>query len=155
MNIVRALRCSVNFDLNMDASSIHPSSLPEFVSFSGSSFCGQFLCFILLFFTPVQLESAFCSIHLARWGAVIAISYSQATSPQPDESEECSRHADLSCCPLPHRWLCKAAASRACAQFCSAAGQWGEQSSGCIPASAAGAGGTLCLRQEDLFTWPI
>lgn len=108
-----------------------------------------------IFFTPVQLASAFCSIHLARWGAVIAINYSQATSPQPDESEECSRHADLSRCPLPHRWLCKAAASRACAWFCSSAGQRGEQSSGCIPTSAARAGGALCLRQEDLFTWPI
>lgn len=77
-----------------------PVILPLFqkrLFFRAFILCGQ-----LLYFTPVQLESAFCGIHLAQQEAVIAISYSQTTSPHPDESEEHLRHADLFLCLLPH-----------------------------------------------------
>ncbi|KAJ7402889.1 hypothetical protein BTVI_82469 [Pitangus sulphuratus] len=54
------------------------------------------LCERQRFVLPVQLDAAFCSIHLAQQETVIAISYSQATSVQPDESEEYFRCAALS-----------------------------------------------------------
>lgn len=50
----------------------------------------------LLYLTPVPLKTAFCGAHLSQQEAVIAISYSQVTSAQPDESEEYFRCAALS-----------------------------------------------------------
>lgn len=93
-----ALQCIASHDLNTDVCSTHPPAVPETsLFFRAFILCGQ-----LLYFTPVQLESAFRGIHLAQQETVIAISYSQTTLPQPDESEEHFRHADLFPCLLPH-----------------------------------------------------
>lgn len=109
----------------------------------------------LLYLTPVQLETAFRSIHLSQQEPVIAISYSQVTSAQPDESEEYFRCAALSLaassaellrviiCVIDSALLLDSRKRRAVAA--SLSGCWDWKSFVCVP----------CLRQGDLFTWPI
>lgn len=131
-----ALKCIASHDLNTDVCSTHPPAVPETsVFFRAFILCGQ-----LLYFTPVQLESAFRGIHLAQQETVIAISYSQTTSPQPDESEEHFRHADPFSLPAP-----SLLALPICCELCVPASvQQEEESSGCIPVLAARAGSHLC-----------
>lgn len=88
-----ALGCSLIFDLNTDRWSIHHSAVPKFIFFFLSL---HSLWPLLLYLSPVLLDTAFCSVCLAQQETVIAISSSQATSARPDESEEYFRCAALS-----------------------------------------------------------
>lgn len=87
-----ALGCSLNLDMNTDTRSIILLSRNSSLFFLSL----HALWPKLLYLTPVQLETAFCSIRLAQQEPVTAISYSQATSAQPDESKEYFRCAALS-----------------------------------------------------------
>lgn len=74
--------------------SIHQSAVPSFILFFFSE--PSFFVATVTTSQPVQLDTAFCSVHLAQEETVIAISSSQATSAWPDESEEHFRFAALS-----------------------------------------------------------
>lgn len=88
---VYALGYSLDFYLGTDTCSTRPSVIPEFISLSEPSFfCGQSYCIL-----PQSIWKLPPAVSISQQMTVIAISCSQATSPQPDESEECFSHAAL------------------------------------------------------------